>query len=666
MPIIKSSGFVLEQLEALNNKYVLANGYLGISGVMDCLKQADHAHLKVGGLVMDDVEGKRYISVFNPLYTAVTANGVLLHPANINPIFHEQSLDIDNGVFSKTTVYNVNDTEIKIYSERFLDQKHKNFIYSKVKIYTNKSIDLDITHGIDLDMLPKYDDLYTYVKVENNEDIILNARLEELDKEVSIFYSFERNFRHRNKNSKIQNLETYSLKTEALRDYEIIKYIGVSAETRKNPEYLGNMIKKFKKNGYSNIFDLNKLYWERLWKNRKVEIYGNDQVERYFQYNQFQLISHRPLQDKTVVSRFGFTDKIIDNSYANELYVFKYHLNTDFKSARRYLITRINQLEEAKDFAKVHKFKGALYSDKNINLYLNALITINLTDYIERTMDKSLLNLGGLEMVLETAQFYMNYIKLNDKKTNYQTLSATSLDGKIKDIDNPALLNYLIRDCFGKTANLVALAKVDRRKEIEEFLAVNQYDKLIDKIREARRKLYLQQPNVNNLIQYYDKYFKIEDKINFPDLLNLFFIYPEEFKNLAQKETFLYYSRLTNPDAYGNFILGLCSIWEGMEKEANKYFRTFNSLNVYDSSSKVNHLQPYLDLGLSAASYHFIVYGMAKLRHDRYLLTADALIPSDVRRLEFKVKIAKNIATVKIRRNSAVIEWNEMEEQPSQ
>jgi hypothetical protein len=57
---------------------------------------------------------------------------------------------------------------------------------------------------------------------------------------------------------------------------------------------------------------------------------------------------------------------------------------------------------------------------------------------------------------------------------------------------------------------------------------------------------------------------------------------------------------------------------------------------------------------------------MAKLRHDRYLLTADALIPSDVRRLEFKVKIAKNIATVKIRRNSAVIEWNEMEEQPSQ
>jgi hypothetical protein len=29
MPIIKSTGFVLEQLEALNNKYVLANGLFG-------------------------------------------------------------------------------------------------------------------------------------------------------------------------------------------------------------------------------------------------------------------------------------------------------------------------------------------------------------------------------------------------------------------------------------------------------------------------------------------------------------------------------------------------------------------------------------------------------------------------------------------------------------
>jgi hypothetical protein len=40
-------------------------------------------------------------------------------------------------------------------------------------------------------------------------------------------------------------------------------------------------------------------------------------------------------------------------------------------------------------------------------------------------------------------------------------------------------------------------------------------------------------------------------------------------------------------------------------------------------------------------------------------MTADSYIPNDIRRLEFKIKVAKNIASVKIKRNSAIIEWNE-------
>jgi len=73
----------------------------------------------------------------------------------------------------------------------------------------------------------------------------------------------------------------------------------------------------------------------------------------------------------------------------------------------------------------------------------------------------------------------------------------------------------------------------------------------------------------------------------------------------------------------------------------------------------MNHLQDYVDLGLSAAIYLYLVYGLAGLRHNKYLLTADSFIPSDIRRLEFKVKIASNYACVKIKRNSANIDWNE-------
>jgi hypothetical protein len=70
-----------------------------------------------------------------------------------------------------------------------------------------------------------------------------------------------------------------------------------------------------------------------------------------------------------------------------------------------------------------------------------------------------------------------------------------------------------------------------------------------------------------------------------------------------------------------------------------------------------------LDLGFCSAIYIYLVYGLAKLRHEKYLLMADALTPSDIRRLEFKVRVVRNIASVKIKRNSAIIEWNEQIEQ---
>jgi trehalose/maltose hydrolase-like predicted phosphorylase len=659
MSIIKTNGYVVDQLEGLNNKYVIANGYLGVTGVMDELKQVDGAHLKVDDVIKTDRFGKRYISVFNPLYTQVIANGVTLHPNNILPVAHEQSIDLDFGIFSRTTLYKVGDVEIKIYSERFLDQKNRAFLYSKYKVYVNKAIDIEIIHGFDLDTIDIFEGSFIEFNADNNDFISVEAKIKTNEKPLYMVYAHNRNFRHKNRNQVIKFQESYMLRAEPERDYEIIKYIGVSTDGRKNLEYLKKHLNRVKKDGYDKVYDDNKLNWQKLWKNVRVEIFNNDLVDRYNQFNQYQLIANRPISDKSLISRYGLTNLPIEYAYTNELYMFRYYLNTDYKSAKRMLSSRINHLEEALESAKKFHKQGAFYTDYKNNLYINALIVINMVDYIDRTLDKSILDYGGLEMVLEISKFYMDYIVLNKKKTNYQVLNVTTIDNLITEIDNDAFLNYLIRDCFGKTANLVALAKVDKRKEVEEFLKKRKYDVLINEIREARRKLYLQQPNVNHLIQIFDNYFKNEEKLINPDVLNLFFLYPDDFKELIKKANYDYYSNLSNPDAMGQFILSLVASAQELEKEANKYFKAYLPLNISDNANKMNHLQDYVDLGLSAAIYLYLVYGLAGLRHNKYLLTADSFIPSDIRRLEFKVKIASNYACVKIKRNSANIDWNE-------
>ncbi|PKK95005.1 MAG: hypothetical protein CVV60_03550 [Tenericutes bacterium HGW-Tenericutes-5] len=659
MPKIKSTGLVVDQLEALNNKYVLSNGFLGVSGIMDELKQEDNAHLKVNTLLKKDRTGEYYLSVFNPLCTSVKAAKIDLHPLQLQPKFHEQELDMDNGLYSRTTIYEVNDVEIKIHSERFVDQKNRNFIYSKYIIYVDKPIDLEITHGFDLERVDKYPDDFTDVVFETDGDLSLQAIAKESDKPLYIVYGFDKNFKNRHRHSKIKHQENYLIKAEPDREYEIIKYVGISTDKRKDFEYLKKVLRRSQRIGYGELLLNNQNYWERLWKNSRVYIFNNDLVDRYNQYNQFQLISHRPLNESMRCSRYGMTNRPIDETFVNEMYMFKYYLNTDYKQARRWLVARIRGLEEAKANAQRLKKQGALYTDRSDNLYINAMIVINLMEYIERTLDKSLLALGGVSMALEISKFYLDYITPNHKKTNYQVLNVKSLDGELTDIDNNALLNYLIKDCLGKCANIVAMAKVENRKDVEEFLRANQYDVLINEIREVKKKLYLQQPNVNNLIQIFDKYFKTEEKLRFPDVLNLFLLYPEDFKELVKEENFAYYNKLTNTNGYGAFILAFLGITHGFEREANKYFKQFMALNIYDNANKYNHVQDTLDLGLSACLYLHIVYGFAGLRHDRYLMTADSYIPNDIRRLEFKIKVAKNIASVKIKRNSAIIEWNE-------
>jgi len=659
MAIIKVNGFNLEYLEALNNKYVLANGYLGITGIMDELRQEDNAQIKISHLVKKERHKHRYISVFNPFYTSIVVDGIALHPKNLLPKSHEQSLDLENGLYTRTTVYEVNDVEIKIYSERFVDQRNLSLIYSKYIVFVSKEINIDFIQGIDTVPSIQYPEAFETIEINNNELLTLQTKEKNTEKPLNIVCDYNKNFRFKNRNKKDNPLEKYSFKAEANREYEVIKYVAISTDKRRTIETLTKWVNKVKRDGYYTCLERNTQAWEKYWKIARLDIFNNELVSRYTEYNIYQMISHRLSTDQAYISRYGLTSKDISYGFTIDMYLFKFYLNTNYEVAKRMLMHRIKSLNEAQEAAKRLNKKGALYTDEKDNYHINALIVINLVEYIQRTMDKSLLEAGGLTMALEISKFYLSITQANDKKTNYQVLNTHTVDNDFSDVDNNALLNYLIKDCFGKTANLVAMAKIEKRKEVEAYLEEQKYDKMIDEIREVRRKLYLHQPNVNLLIQAFDKYFKTEETLAFPDILNLFFLYPFEFKEREKCVNYSYYSKRTRPNAMGKFILALIGLDHDFEREANKHFKAFLPLNIFDNGNRLNHIQDHLDLGQSAAIYLYLVYGLARVRHDGFLVMADSLIPNDIRRLEFNLRVANNIGRVKIKRNSALVEWNE-------
>ena len=69
-----------------------------------------------------------------------------------------------------------------------------------------------------------------------------------------------------------------------------------------------------------------------------------------------------------------------------------------------------------------------------------------------------------------------------------------------------------------------------------------------------------------------------------------------------------------------------------------------------------------LNLSLLGGLYLCVIYGFAGVKHHTYLVEADYNSPTKIRRIEFKLRVADNIAYVKTKRNSVVVSWQEIED----
>jgi trehalose/maltose hydrolase-like predicted phosphorylase len=63
------------------------------------------------------------------------------------------------------------------------------------------------------------------------------------------------------------------------------------------------------------------------------------------------------------------------------------------------------------------------------------------------------------------------------------------------------------------------------------------------------------------------------------------------------------------------------------------------------------------DIGACALVYYVLVYSYAGLRKQNQYFSVDTNIPGNIRRLEFWINYKDHLADIKIKRNSARLEW---------
>lgn len=693
MSVLEHNVYIPEEQEAIGSKFLISNGYMGYRGTLDEADSSDFVALNINGLY----DGYRYlenVNVFNPLYTMVKADGIDLNPLSFRPMNHTISIDTDNGVFKRQTEFKYGPTKIKINSERFVDQNNKSMMYSVFTFSSNNKIDVELFSGIDKHIWNiNANHLKDIEEIEEKNMTIVKAKTKYDDIDVTMGLLEVFSFNATSKPYK-NGIKKYEFSLEPKKTYTIHKYVTILHSEDDILNKTKQNLFKAEEDGYKKLKKDNQNFWDEAYLQARVNVFNNDEVMDQMDYAVYQLIAHRPFSDQVSVNQKGLSGQYNRGSVSwnTEILLLPFYTNIFPEAARHMIKYRINSLDEAMKKANELGYEGAFFAEdsgpsgkelslRNVtnNIHINGSIVYGLYQYIERTKDYSVLFEGGLEMLLECCRFYLSYTTLSENKKHFDFLNVTGLDTAHGNVDNEAYTNLIIKNCLDSMIKCVAFAKAEDKFRVKDLFLPKNYEKLILDVRSLRRKLYTKKENIDYLIESFDKYFSLEDKdvstlkklnfktninlnniekttyLNNANVISLLALFLDEYSNKIKKMNFDYYMRRTmNPDVFTRIMLVIIGCASDQSEEAYKQYIELANLDITNKYL----FDKGLNLSLLGGIYDMMVYGFAGLRHHVFLLSGEYNNVNKIRRLEFYVKIANNLASVKTKRNSVSISWN--------
>ena len=144
--------------------------------------------------------------------------------------------------------------------------------------------------------------------------------------------------------------------------------------------------------------------------------------------------------------------------------------------------------------------------------HVTAAVAYGLYDYVQVTGDEALMEEFGLELLLETARFWVSRMVWNDEKKQYEILQVTGPDEWHEPVDNNAYTNRMAK--WNIETALSALSRM-REKNPDFVQSVLRRIHLTDaEMADWRRhahQIYLH--DETGLIEQFDGYFDIPDAI---------------------------------------------------------------------------------------------------------------------------------------------------------
>ena len=461
-----------------------------------------------------------------------------------------------------------------------------------------------------------------------------------------------------------------------------------------------NVIAKALEIGMSQLTELQKTAWAKIWEMSDITIDGDVKAQQGIRFNIFQLNQTYLGKDSRLnIGPKGFTGEKYGGStyWDTEAYCIPFYMATkDQQVARNLLAYRYNQLDKAIENAEKLGFKNgaALYPMVTMNgeechneweitfeeIHRNGAIAFAIYNYYRFTGDYSYIPEKGLEVLIGIARFWHQRATFSSHKNKYVILGVTGPNEYENNVNNNFYTNYIAKWCIQYTLEQIEKTACEYP---EDYVRINRKVQLDATEMAAMKKVadnmyfpyseehgvYLQQDGfldkelitVANLDQSqrpinqkwsWDRILR-SPYIKQADTLQGFYFFEDHFTREELEKHFDFYEPFTVHES----SLSPCvhsiqaALLDRMEQAYTFYLRT-SRLDLDDYNKEV---EEGLHITSMAGTWMSIVEGFGGMRVKNNQLHFEPKIPKEWRGYSFKVNFRNAIVKVQVNHNGTDI-----------
>ncbi len=529
--------------EALDdgNRFLIANGYLGVRGTVDEAGVDACPAVNLAGVY--DRNGDRWrepVNAPNGLFAKLFWNGEALALGEAEPLAHELRLDYRHGVFHRETDFD----PVMLRGERIASLREVHLLASRLTLRFAGDGDALLRCGISTKIWDINGPHLFDFRLTGGETLLCEARTGEKGIPVAVAQRIvsdpvceERQESGEEGVFRLLRIPAKAGQTVTLSVFAAV-YTGLDV---KDPaaEAL-SLCRRAAVRGFEACLKESGEAWEEVWRRSAVELEGSAEAALAMHASQYYLnsIAPRHAGNLSIPAR-GLSGQTYKGAvfWDSEIFLFPMFVYTQPAIARSLLRYRIETLPGALKKAAEYGYRGAFYAwesqeggaegctDYNVvdvfthrpvrtyfrdrQIHISADIAYALRQYYEITGDRSLLEQGGAEVILQCARFYLSRASCHLDRDEADLADVIGPDEYHERVTNNAFTNQMAKYCV---ESALALEEIfaDRPDTLARLLQKLDYASDWVLLRQLRERI--REPRTRDgVIEQFDGYFALED-----------------------------------------------------------------------------------------------------------------------------------------------------------